>query len=341
MKENLPSISVVVPFYNSSKSVLYCLESLFRQDYQGSLEIVCVDDGSTDNTWELLESYASGHDGIRVVHKENGGLSDARNYGVKHANGEYISFVDGDDIVAPWYISHLVKALIASGCKQVVGRLRPVNEELALKGRFVWGLKPDCSFILRGEDEHITRTLYGDPFISACAHLAPRSLYLSAPFPKGFVYEDTYSFGNHVVGQGSFAVLDRPTYGYVERVGSITKRSGACLNQAVQFKHAINCLQRTVCPLNGIPRSALIYRCALEYARLLNLLSNVDDDNKSEISEIKQEARRFIISNLRILLKDKLVSNGDKLRFICVVWAPSMYQGALAIYKRMGNGRNS
>jgi glycosyltransferase involved in cell wall biosynthesis len=92
--------SVVVPVYNIEKWVEKCIDSMISQTYT-DFELILVDDGSTDRSGEICDRYGEKYPFIRVLHKENGGLSDARNYGAQHATGEYLLFVDGDDFIAP------------------------------------------------------------------------------------------------------------------------------------------------------------------------------------------------------------------------------------------------
>ena len=94
-------VSIIVPIYNVEKQLRKCIESLIRQETeQIKLQIILVNDGSTDNSGEIAKDYSEKYnDKILYLEKENGGLSDARNYGVKHANGDYISFVDSDDYI--------------------------------------------------------------------------------------------------------------------------------------------------------------------------------------------------------------------------------------------------
>lgn len=91
-------ISVIVPVYNGEKTIKRCVESLLNQTYN-NIEIILVDDGSTDGTGKICDSYALKYNNIRKVYKENGGLSTARNFGMRYAMGEYISFVDADDFL--------------------------------------------------------------------------------------------------------------------------------------------------------------------------------------------------------------------------------------------------
>ena len=105
-----PLVSIIVPVYNVKPYLNRCVNSLLGQSYQ-NMELLLVDDGSTDGSETLCDEYAAQDARVRVLHKKNGGLSDARNAGVDAAKGEYLSFVDGDDWVSPYYIENLYRAL--------------------------------------------------------------------------------------------------------------------------------------------------------------------------------------------------------------------------------------
>lgn len=97
-KRNVPKVSVCVPVYNAEKYLKDCLDSLFRQTLK-EIEIICVDDGSTDESAKILDDYAKRNKNMKVIHQKNTGLGGARDTGVKNAVGEYIGFVDADDVV--------------------------------------------------------------------------------------------------------------------------------------------------------------------------------------------------------------------------------------------------
>ncbi len=122
-----PLISVIVPVYNVEKYVSKCLDTILAQTYP-NLEIIAVDDGSKDSSGSICDEYANNHDNIRVVHKQNAGLGMARNTGLEHASGEYVTFVDSDDWVEPELIETLYRAmgrehvdLCKSGFRRVTG----------------------------------------------------------------------------------------------------------------------------------------------------------------------------------------------------------------------------
>ena len=104
-----PTVSVIVPVYNTAEYLPCCLDSLINQTYP-HIEILCVDDGSTDNSWQILQEYAAKDSRIKIFHQENAGVSTARNKALDHATGEYLSFVDSDD----WLEADTFELCIAS-----------------------------------------------------------------------------------------------------------------------------------------------------------------------------------------------------------------------------------
>ena len=108
MKEE--KITIVIPVYNTSKYLSKCLDSVINQSYS-NIEIVLVNDGSKDNSGDICDLYSSKDKRIKVIHKENGGVSSARNSGIDNARGKYVTFIDSDDLVHPDYIKTLVNNL--------------------------------------------------------------------------------------------------------------------------------------------------------------------------------------------------------------------------------------
>lgn len=104
-------ISVIVPVYNVEKYLEKCVQSIINQTYE-NLEIILVDDGATDNSGKICDEFAKKDSRIKVIHKENGGLSDARNFGLDIATGKYISFIDSDDFVNKRLFEILHKEII-------------------------------------------------------------------------------------------------------------------------------------------------------------------------------------------------------------------------------------
>lgn len=119
-------ISIIVPIYNASQWLSACLESISQQSY-GDFEVIMVDDGSKDNSFEICESWAEKDNRFQVHTQHNSGVSAARNLGLQKAAGEFVCFVDSDDVVAPDYLVHL-KELSSGGCFPICGYTRKLSE---------------------------------------------------------------------------------------------------------------------------------------------------------------------------------------------------------------------
>ena len=133
-------LSVVIPVYNVEKYLDKCVESIVNQTFK-DLEIILVDDGSTDESGKMCDEWTEKDTRIKVIHKINGGLSSARNAGIKQAKGEYISFIDSDDFVEQDMYATMVEALDRTG------------KDIASCGRIVdlWGEREKREFSLKSE----------------------------------------------------------------------------------------------------------------------------------------------------------------------------------------------
>ena len=137
-------ISVIIPVYNLEKVIIRCLQSLSSQTYK-YFEIIAVDDGSIDHSLEICENYAATDNRVIVIHKENGGVSSARNLGIDVSRGEIVVFVDGDDFVLPTYLEHLVSGFKDNDIDIVVMRFASGDhegldyracEDISISGRY-------------------------------------------------------------------------------------------------------------------------------------------------------------------------------------------------------------
>ena len=110
--KKVPLFSIIIPIYNVEKYLVQCIESVLNQDYD-DYELILVDDGSPDNCGEICDSYLNKNSNIRVIHKKNGGISDARNTGLKEAKGDYVIFIDSDDYICDnHFLLKLAKVIV-------------------------------------------------------------------------------------------------------------------------------------------------------------------------------------------------------------------------------------
>ena len=332
-EKNLPFISVIVPFYDIEECVEYCLDSLVVQDYEGEYEVLCIDDGSTDGTPARLDNYASSHQKIRALHKPNGGMSDARNFGVEHAVGDYISFVDGDDVVSPYYISALVEALMSTESDLVSGTYSKVNfNEVESVS---WEI-PSGATAMTSRD-FLGGVCFQRITDAAWASLAKKALYLEKPFPVGRVYEDTYIIADHVMHATRLAFLDVPIYGYVARGGSVVHSGSGSLEKCLQYFEALDRFRdgsATFFPLESDEQ--VVYR-AIGYSRLWRRLDSVGDFPGRALDR-QHEIEEYVKLHLEQLLRCEKVNIANKIRFILLAKSSALYRLFFSVYDKLFRG---
>ncbi len=320
-----PLVSIIIPFYNIADCVEYCIASVDSQTFN-NFEVICVDDGSTDETGTRLDTLATSRPWMRVIHTENGGLSAARNAGVAIARGTYVTFVDGDDVISPVYLESLCTAMESSDNRVVIGRHVNLSYNDKPFQDVVW--ETDIRWVMLTKDELVDRMLYDDPMISAWAHLAPKEMYLHSPFPVGKLYEDTLSYGGHVLAARSFAVVENQIYGYIKgRGGSITKRRKAPLAQAENFYEMVEYLDGLIerdVPGHG---QALAFHKCLELTRLSLLLDIVDvSECPSRVAELRNACTSYVRGALLGVLRDRRVSSINKVRLALFAISPKVFR---------------
>lgn len=220
MKEEL--ISVIVPVYNVQNYLKKCIQSIINQTYK-NIEIILVNDGSTDDSGLICEKFSDVDSRISVVHKTNGGLSDARNVGIKMAHGKYIGFVDGDDYIDKLMYEKLINKMERSNADiAICGRCR--IKEKAKRGKNVF--KNKKTYVLDKETafkKFLTRKYFDS---SACDKLFKRALFKDIKFPLGCTQEDILTFYKLLEKSKKVILLKEVLYFYVIRKGSITCTNG-------------------------------------------------------------------------------------------------------------------
>lgn len=216
-----PLVSVVIPVYKVENYLSGCISSVLAQTY-GNIEVILVDDGSPDTCPAICDSYAELYENIRVLHKDNGGLADARNHGLRQATGEYVLFLDSDDTLPSCAVEHLVGIALDRGC------------DVVIPDRYykVWpgGRRELCfHFPAEMEDDDPRRFAVNVLIGHARAWRASALLYArqtlrvaSACFPVGRISED-FPFNLQVLGSAQkLGFLHESTINYLQRPGSIT-----------------------------------------------------------------------------------------------------------------------
>lgn len=207
------SLSIIVPVYNVENYLDRCIKSLLNQTIDG-YNIILVDDGSTDNSGKICDDWAVNSEKIIAFHKPNGGLSDARNFGVKHTNAKYVAFIDSDDYVEPQYVEILFKGLDLGA--DIVVSHHVQEKEGALNNVNLY-----TKYEVYSVGESLKKMCYEEISTSACGKLFPRIYIEEDPFPVGKLYEDLLTVYKYIGKAKKIAFNRSQTYHYVQRNGSI------------------------------------------------------------------------------------------------------------------------
>lgn len=218
----MPTITVIVPVYNVEPYLRQCIDSILAQTYR-DFELILVDDGSPDNCGAICDEYARRDSRIRVIHQENGGLSAARNAGIDSATGEYIAFVDSDDVILGTYLEKLLNVALAQQADiSVCGMIT-----------FADGTTPnlvscqDTSVdMMSGRDACMSiYRMDGRVPIMAWGKLYRASLFNGIRYPAGRIHEDDATTPRVLYNAGRVAITSAQLYLYRQRAGSIMGRS--------------------------------------------------------------------------------------------------------------------
>ncbi len=229
-------ISVIVPVYKVEEYIKRCIDSIINQTYK-NLEIILVDDGSPDNCGKICDEYAKKDTRVKVIHKENGGLSDARNAGIKICKGKYISFIDSDDYVDEDYIEYLYNLIKKYNVKLSICGVNVVWKNKKCKQEKI--LKSEC---LDAKSALNNLLLHKGIEISAYAKMYLADLWKNFEFPKGKVYEDTAVIYKLIEEASTIAYGNKKCYYYIARKNSISKQNGFNKNEEDYIEHTKNML---------------------------------------------------------------------------------------------------
>lgn len=215
-----PLISIIIPIYNIMDCLEKCVDSCINQTYQ-NIEIIMVDDGSSDGTSELCDKLKEKDERIRVFHKENGGSSSARNLGIEEACGEYLGFVDSDDFISPTMYEELINAIF----KYDVPIAQVSRDEIDDKGNKLPDVctPPEKAFLCTS-DEFMKELLMHRGDCSFCTKLIKKDLFTDKRFPIGKLNEDFYLLLQMLKEVKGIYILPRQLYHVFYRIGSNTRK---------------------------------------------------------------------------------------------------------------------
>jgi glycosyltransferase involved in cell wall biosynthesis len=309
----LPKISIIVPIYNIERHVEQCIASIISQTIT-DLEIILVNDGSTDNSGEICDQFASIDKRIRVIHKKNGGLSDARNKGIESAKGDFIGFVDGDDFIEPKMYETLYNLNIKHSADISTCKISTIRNNKTSKEK-----KYTNKTTIFNSYEAI-KFMYGGKLTgySACNKLYSSKLFEEIKFPNNRIFEDAAIMYKLYDNANKIVQIDWPFYNYVYREQSITHS---------KFSEKRFDIVKNYCETTEFMKQKYPNMCemldVMYYSSLRNMLVDIVNEkniirNYPYIKKISQLIKEF----RHEILKNKQISRNKKALAHLITWNP-------------------
>lgn len=287
-------ISVIVPCYKVEAYLPKCVDSILAQTHR-NLEIILVDDGSPDASGEIADSYAARDTRVRVIHKQNGGLSSARNAGLDIAAGEFVAFVDSDDWIEP------------DSCEVMLAAAEKYNVKMVIAGRMdvegenqIPGLCPEREECISGE-ETVCRIFHWDHMDSAAwDKLYARSLFREIRYPVGVVNEDVPTTYRLALLAGRTALVPKPVYHYVHRANSITMQPVISDRNFHNIQNSAK-VYADICENHPQLKDDARYLYVRALERTLYVLEQSDAATRERFQEQYREIRRELMGHMGFL----------------------------------------
>lgn len=307
-------VSIIVPIYNMEQYLDKCVRSILKQTYQ-NIELILVDDGSSDASPELCDKYAALDNRVIVIHKVNGGLSDARNKGLDIFRGDYVTFVDADDYLEEDAIKHLVNTAMNEKC-QISHMMSCIvgGDYKILNGQS----KNTLSVTQYSSVEYIKGMCEKRLSESVCDKLFVADLFAERRFEKGRLNEDFFFLSKLMFEDLIISVIDYAGYNYYQRQGSITNSGyGKSLIDSVANAYELK-------EISSIEKKKLeqyFARLVLFQARTALITMPWD-----HVRENKQDYKNIIkwMRKCMPFLKSSSLSRLDKIFLKCVDYCPKM-----------------
>lgn len=297
-----PIISVVIPVYQAEEYLVDCLESVLAQTYR-NLEVLLVDDCSTDASASICEKYCQSDLRFKLIRREsNGGLSAARNTGIDAASGEYLLFLDSDDVIAANHIALLLRALINTQTDIAITSLTPFTSVFTSNNAI------DQYEVLSAE-EAVEVVFYQGAFDTcAPAKLYPASMWEGIRFPEGYIHEDLPTVYKVLLRSKRCVYVESDSYGYR------FQQDG--LNHSVTTDNKVKTLDLigdTVGYIDALypklSKAVRCFRCSFCFHLILNAQNgSISSDSRTKIIKILKQDRPVVIRDPKARKKTRFAS---------------------------------
>ncbi len=276
--------SIILPIYNVEKYLEECIDSVLKQRFT-DYELILVDDGSPDNSGKICDEYALKDNRIRVVHKVNGGLSDARNVGLQHARGKYIIYIDSDDyVISDDFLSCVYNSAIKSDSDIIIYKFQQFTDGETKLSPCAYSLTEASN--IENTDDLLQNLVQKDAFYaSAWTKSIKRDFLINSGvlFEKGLLGEDNEWY-LHLLSSGDYKIsaIDKPFIAYRQRAGSISKTTK--IKNLTDYIYVLEKWSNGIenANISNTRKEALFSAMAKYYANLLICYLRVNDPEKKK-----------------------------------------------------------
>lgn len=289
-------VSIIIPVYNVQKYLERCITSIINQTYN-NIEIILVDDGSTDKSGKMCDEWMNKDDRIVTIHKENGGLSSARNTGMSKSNGKYLLFVDSDDYIDLNAVQTLVSTIESHNADIVICNRYHFFES----GKIFVKFKNDYEYLDLDNKHAIFEMNNFEYFdMSATCKLYKKDIFKEIVFPIGKISEDYFIMYKILDKAKKIVSLSMPLYYYYQRNGSLSKKAKINLDFVEASLMQCNYIEEKYPDLKIYVRSSFVSANMTSYNAVISSNGKVDKKNLNILRNNVKENYNYIKVNNKI-----------------------------------------
>lgn len=318
-------ISIIIPIYNSEKYIKKCINSVIEQSYK-NIEIILVNDGSTDNSLEICKSYKKIDSRIRIINQKNKGTAAARNVGIKKSKGEYICFVDSDDEIKSNYVEYLLYLINKNDCDIAIASYTVKS------GKKEYDLGIGYSEKIINQKECLQLLLNSKGFtVSLCSKLFKRNVFDCIIFPEGYMYEDDATIYEIILNCEKISYGNKSIYTYYVRNNSVMT-SNFSNKRLILLKYADKMKSDILSKYPELNEFVEKKYISYNFSLLRQLVNS--DLNKNQ-KEIKKRIINFLKRKKWLVLFSKNYNIKEKFAMISLLFGEKIYKICWNFYEKI------
>lgn len=304
-------ISVIIPIYNMEKYLKKCVWSVINQSYK-NIEILLIDDGSKDNSPQICDEFLQIDERIKVFHKKNGGLSDAKNYGIKKATGDYITFVDADD----WIESNMYEEMLL--------KMKKENADISICGRYIdyengrsikWNNPNEIK--MNKEEALIYLNSFYKFDMASWDKIYKKELFNGIEFPYGKKCEDAYTTYLLFAKCKKIIYIPECFYHYFQRKGSISRNAEINMDYIYAAAEQMKYIEKFFPSISYVGKTNYAFAIKSTYQVSIERKIKLNEEYK----QLKKDAKKYTMD----VIRNKYISVKKKITFILFSYFSGLY----------------